>query len=172
MQSRTRFLLLSLSLLAAIPFQASAQTEEGPFYSTQHLTSYWQNRNTNSATEISLNAWVVLTKPGFGPALRLMYFKCMDGLIRQHCNQVQGPFVHRWEVEDFLNSGPGAGSIVAYLDGNRFLNGFGPLFGTYYYYTCVGGPSQHLVGRMKYIMLQSADTIYGPIAGQSCLPAP
>ncbi|QSQ14134.1 hypothetical protein [Myxococcus landrumensis] len=171
MQSRTRFLLLSLSLLAAIPFQASAQTEDGPFYSRQHLQTYWQNVNSNSATEISLNAYIIFTKTGFGPAQRVMYFSCMDGLIRQRCNQVQGPFFPQWELTDFLNNGPGGGNIVAYLDGTRILNGFGPLFGTYYYRTCTGDTSPFGYGQLKYFTLQSANTIYGPIAGQACLPS-
>ncbi|WP_338864716.1 hypothetical protein [Myxococcus stipitatus] len=171
MKSRSRFLLLGLSLLATLPLQASAQTQDGPFYSRQHLQAYWQNVNTNSATEISLNAYLVFTKTGFGPAQRVMYFSCLDGLIRQHCNQVQGPFVQQWELTDYLDASPGGGSIVAYVDGKRVLNGFGPLFGTYYYRTCSGDTSPFGYGRLKYITLQSADTIYGPIAGQNCLPA-
>ncbi|MFY2558456.1 hypothetical protein ACN469_12565 [Corallococcus terminator] len=161
---------MGLSLLAALPLEASAQTEEGPFYSRQHLQTYWANYNTSSATEISLNAYVVHTATGFGPALRLMYFSCLDGLIRQDCNQLQGPFVQRWQLEDYLNASPGGGHIVAYLDGTRFLNGFGPLFGTYQYRTCSGDVSPFGYGTLKYIVLQSATTIHGPIAGQACLP--
>lgn len=170
MTCRSAVLALSLLCLASLPLNAAAQTMDGPFFSKQHLVSYWQSAQGSSAIEIALNAYVVYTGFGFGPAFRAEYYVCGDGLIRTNCNQIQGPFTTSGQLSDYLNQSPGAGFLSVYLDGAGFMSGFGPNFGTYYYQTCYGDVSPYGYGTHRYIVMQSGFNIYGPVPSLSCLP--
>ncbi|WP_163867218.1 hypothetical protein [Myxococcus eversor] len=170
MNSRSATLLLGLVCLTTLPQAAFAQSNEGPFFSKAHLVGHWQNSPESAAIEISLNAYTAYMRSGFGPALRMNYFSCQDGLIRTDCNQLQGPFVVDWQLSAYLNASPGANHLRVYLDGNGFMTGFGPLFGTYYYRTCYGDTSPFGYGVNSYILMQSGSNIYGPVPGLSCLP--
>ncbi|MFY2559448.1 hypothetical protein ACN469_17580 [Corallococcus terminator] len=170
MNSRSAALLLGLVCLIAVPQDAFAQSEEGPFFSKAHLVGYWEGDTGSSAIEISLNAFTAYTRIGFGPAYRRDYFRCQDGLIRSDCNQLQGPFVVSWQLSGYLNASPGANHLNVTLDGSSFMIGFGPLFGTYHYRTCYGDTSPFGYGVNSYIAMQSGSNIYGPVPGLACLP--
>ncbi|WP_224242493.1 hypothetical protein [Hyalangium gracile] len=162
--------LLSLFLAGS----ASAQTEEGPFASRQHLESFWATNSAGSpgAIHVFLNQHRVYSHPGFGPALGKSYFRCADGLIRKNCNSISGPFLSISDAVAYVDSVYGGHShFWMLLDGASFLGvPFSPVAGTFKFMTCYGGPYNGYT--LTYVVLAEGNAWNWPLTGISCLPPP
>jgi hypothetical protein len=167
---------LSLPVLALSLFltqSAAAQSEEGPFYSRQHLVDYWSaNASGSSAIHVFLNMYQVYSHFGFGPALGKAYFQCADGLIRKNCNSIAGPFLWANDAVAYVDSVYGGHShFWMLLDGMAFVGvPFGPVIGNFHFRTCYG--QSYNGNLLSYVVLEYGYALGTTFPTTGCLPQP
>jgi hypothetical protein len=78
-------IILSTLIAFGLVEAATAQT----FQSQSELTNYWTANSGAIRTQIFLNGYKVLDRPGFGPAYVLQYFACSQTSdIREECSSI------------------------------------------------------------------------------------